>query len=202
MSRREAWNAGRRDLIRVPEWEMPAFLDADKDAVELTVRDNGLIAVRNELYFGRDEMLYSAGAMKDRDGYVSALPPRTRVLAEFNPCVPGRLWILSKDDGRTLGVCPAYSRAPAYDRHAVEAAMGAQSHDLAQKLLPLRGRHQDEAERRVARIAHNAAVLSGAVPAPAPAASAPAAPAAESAPFPEEDDADAVAALLGSITAN
>ena len=170
MSRREAWRAGQPGLVRVPEWEMPAFLDAAKDAVELTVRDNGLVGLRSDLYFGRDEMLWNAGAMKTRGGYVQGLPPGRRVLAEFNPLMPGKLWILSKEDGRTLGMCPLFERAPAYDRRAVEAAMGAQSHDLARKLLPLRGRHQDEAERRVARIAHNAAVLAGAVPAPAPAA--------------------------------
>jgi len=161
MSRREAWAAGQRDLVRVPEWEMPAFLDAEKDAVELTVRDNGLVGIRSEMYFGRDEVFYQAGAMRTRDGYVRAIPPRARILAEFNPLVPGKIWVLSKEDGRTLGVCPVFNRAPAYDRRAVEAAMGAQAHDLASKLLPLRGRHQDEAEDRVRRVAANRAILYG-----------------------------------------
>lgn len=209
MSRREAWAAGQRDLVRVDEWEMPAFLDAKLDAVELTVRDNGLVGIRNELYFGRDEVFYQAGAMKDRDGYVRAIPPRTRILAEFNPLVPGKIWVLSKEDGRTLGVCPVYNRAPAYDRRAVEAAMGAQSHDLASKLLPLRGRHQEEAENRARRLAANRAILAGAaspgpldkvplVPVPAGAGAAAAAP---DEPFSAEDDADGVASFLDGITA-
>ena len=220
MSRREAWAAGQKDLVRVPDWEMPAFLDAEKDAVELTVRDNGLVGIRSEMWFGRDEMLYQAGAMKDRDGYVRAIPPRTRILAEFNPLVPGKIWVLSKEDGRTLGVCPVYNRAPAYDRRAVEAAMGAQAHDLASKLLPLRGRHQEEAENRARRLAANRAILAGAaspgpldkvplVPVPAGAgAERPAdigelagAPAAEDEDyFPGEDDADGVADFLAGIT--
>ena len=211
MSRREAWAAGQKDLVRVPDWEMPAFLDAEKDAVELTVRDNGLVGIRSEMWFGRDEMLYQAGAMRTREGYVRAVPPRTRVLAEFNPLVPDKIWLLSREDGRTLGVCPVYNRAPAYDRRAVEAAMGAQAHDLASKLLPLRGRHQEEAERRVRRVAANAAVLSGAVQAaparmgaerPADIGELAGAPAAgDEDHFPGEDDADGVANFLAGITA-
>ena len=69
--------------------------------------------------------------------------------------------------------------------------MGAQSHDLASKLLPLRGRHQEEAEERVRRVAANAAVLSGAA----------AAAAAPNEPFSAEDDADGVASFLDGITA-
>ena len=208
MSRREAWRAGQSELVRVPEIEMPAFLDADKDAVELTVRDNGLVGLRNETYFGRDEMLWNAGAMRDRDGYVRALPPRTRVLAEYNPLMPGKLWILSKENGRTLGICPLFERAPAYDRRAIEAAMGAQAHDLAKKLLPLRGRHQAEAEERARRIARNRAVLAGSDdPGPldkvplVPVPSAGPAPEPSTDPFPEEDDGDAVAGFLGSLSA-
>jgi hypothetical protein len=37
--------------------------------------------------------------------------------------------------------------------------MGAQAHDLASKVLPMRGRHQEEAEERAARMAHNLCVI-------------------------------------------
>jgi hypothetical protein len=37
--------------------------------------------------------------------------------------------------------------------------MGAQAHDLAGKVLPMRGRHQEEAEERAARMAHNLCVI-------------------------------------------
>ena len=78
--------------------------------------------------------------------------------------------------------------------------MGAQSHDLASKLLPLRGRHQEEAENRVRRLAANRAILAGAaspgpldkvplVPVPAGAGAEDAAPCE---PFSDEDDADGI----------
>ena len=47
--------------------------------------------------------------------------------------------------------CPLYNRAPAYDRHAIEVKLGEQVADLAAKVLPIRGRHQMEAEARAAR---------------------------------------------------
>ena len=37
--------------------------------------------------------------------------------------------------------------------------MGAQAHDLGGKVLPMRGRHQEEAEERARRVANNASVL-------------------------------------------
>ena len=66
-----------------------------------------------------------------------------------------------------IGVAQRYDRAPAYDRHAIEAAMGAQAHDLASKVLPMHGRHQAEAEDRAARMAHNLGVIKAAAAAKA-----------------------------------
>lgn len=166
MSRREVWANGQKELIRVPDWEMPAFLDAAKDAVEIGVADNGLITIRNELYFGRDALHFQASAMKTYNGYTSPLPPRSRVLIEINPLISDKCWILSKEDGHTLGVCPIYNRASAYDRHSIEIAMGAQQNDLANKLLPIRGRHQAQAEARAQRLANNLQILQQGSPTP------------------------------------
>lgn len=158
MSRREAWMAGQGELVRVDEWYLPHFLDAGKDALTLTVRDNGLMGFRNELYYGRDEMLYRA-IVKNRAGWEQALPPGYRAMALFNPMMPEKVWLLDAGDGHTLGTCALHNRAPAYDRRAVEAAMGDQAADLARKVMPIRGRHQDEAERRARRMASNLRVL-------------------------------------------
>lgn len=158
MSRREAWLAGQKDLVRVDDWYLPHFLDAAKDGVRLTVRANGLMGFKNEGYFGRDEMLYRA-AVRTREGWVQALAPGREFLALFNPLMPEKVWLLDAGDGRTLGTCPVFNRAPAYDRRAIEAAMGDQAADLASKVLPVRGRHQREAEERARRMATNLRVM-------------------------------------------
>ena len=160
MSRLEAYQEGIRsgEIIRVDEWYLPHFMDVEKDAIEVTVRGNGLIGFRNELLYGRDEMLYRAAA-KNHAGWVQALPTGRKLLALFNPMMPEKIWLVDGADGHTLGTCPLYSRAAAYDRHAIEAKMGEQSADLAAKVLPVRGRHQAEAEARAERMAWNLRVM-------------------------------------------
>ena len=158
MSRREVWLAGQEDLVRVDDWYFPCFMDAEKDGIELTVRANGLMGFRNELFYGRDEMLYRA-VIKNRAGWQQSMSPTMKMLALFNPLMPEKIWLIDKGDGHTLGTCALYNRAPAYDRHAIEIAMGDQSADLAAKVLPIRGRHQAEAERRASRMASNLRVM-------------------------------------------
>ena len=128
------------------------------DAIELTVRANGLMGFRNELFFGRDEMLYRA-SVKNRAGWQQSLSPTAKVWALFNPLMPEKIWLVDKGDGHTLGTCPLYNRAPAFDRHAIEIKMGEQAADLAAKVLPVRGRHQAEAESRAERMANNLRVM-------------------------------------------
>ena len=160
MSRLEAYQEGMRsgEIIRVDEWYLPHFMDVEKDAIEVTVRGNGLIGFRNELLYGRDEMLYRAAA-KNHAGWVQALPTGRKLLALFNPMMQEKIWLVDGGDGHTLGTCPLYSRAAAYDRHAIEVKMGEQSADLAAKVLPVRGRHQAEAEARAERMAWNLRVM-------------------------------------------
>ncbi len=154
--------------MRVPLFEMPAFL-SDADVRECVVRPDGTFGFRDALYYGRDEMVYRAEA-RDFAGAVRRFAPGTRLAVKWNPLVPDRVWLLDRASGATLGTAPMHSRAPVYDKEAVERALGAQSNDLARKVLPIRGRHQREAEERAARIAFNAELLreARANPAPAP----------------------------------
>ena len=161
MSRREVWAAGQGDLIRVDDWYLPSFMDFEKDAIELKVRPNGLMGFRNELLYGRDEVLFRAN-VRDFYGYQTSLAPDRKYWAFFNPAMPEKIWLVDKADGHTLGTCPLFSRAPAYDRHAIEIALGDQAHDLATKVLPIRGRHQAEAEDRARRMANNLRVMKAA----------------------------------------
>lgn len=161
MSRREAWLAGQKDLVRVDGWYLPHFMDMERDCMTLTVRPNGLMGFRDEMLCGRDEMLYRA-VVRNRAGWEQALAPGTKAMALFNPLMPEKVWLVDAGDGHTLGTCPLFNRAPAYDRRAIEAAMGDQAADLASKVLPIRGRHQDEAEGRARRMAHNLRVMKAA----------------------------------------
>ena len=160
MSRFEAYREGLRggEIVKVDEWYLPHFMDFEKDAIDVTVRKNGLVGFRDALLYGRDEMLYRA-SVKTRAGWVQSLAPDTRVSALFNPMMPEKIWLVDRGDGHTLGTCPLYNRAPAYDRHSIEIAMGDQAADLAAKVLPVRGRHQAEAEARAARMANNLRVM-------------------------------------------
>ena len=168
MSRLEAYQAGlgSGEIIRVDDWYLPHFMDIEKDAIEVRVRENGLIGFRNELLYGRDEMLYRA-AVKNRAGWQQSMAPGAKALALYNPMMPEKIWLVDAADGHTLGTCPLYNRAPAYDRHAIEVKMGEQAADLAAKVLPIRGRHQAEAGDRAARMAHNLGVIKAAAAAKA-----------------------------------
>ena len=174
MSRLEVWEDGVKRLTARGEWakfpaiDMPAFFTFKPragrphgDFVELRVRDNGLVGLRDSFYFGRDELLYRA-VVKDRRGYSSALPPGRKVLLLVNPLVTEVAVLLNPETRDVMGVAQRYDRAPAYDRRAIEVAMGEQARDLARKVLPIRGRHQDEAERRARRMAANLRVLAAA----------------------------------------
>ena len=160
MSRFEAYREGLKggEIVKVDDWYLPHFMDFEKDAIEVVVRKNGLVGFRDALLYGRDEMLYRA-AVKTRAGWVQSFAPDTRVSALFNPMMPEKIWLVDRGDGHTLGTCPLYSRAPAYDRRAIEVAMGDQAADLAAKVLPVRGRHQAEAEERAGRMAENLRVM-------------------------------------------
>ena len=160
LSREEVWTAGRKDFIRVPLMEMPAFLD-ERDMIELKVRDNGTIDFRNWYFYGRDMMVYRVSDIRKPDGYTTRIAPGARVTVKFNPFTPEQVWIINRDNGGTVGMAPLHSRAPMMDRAAIEAAMGLQSHDLAQKIMPVRGRHQAEAVDRAGRMARNQAALLG-----------------------------------------
>jgi hypothetical protein len=159
-SRYEVWMAGKADLIRVPLIEMPAFLD-ERDMIELTVRDNGTVDFANGYFYGRDKMIYRVDAVRTPAGYSTRLAPRQKVLVKFNPFAPDQVWIINRENGSTVGMAPLQERAPMMDKAAIEAAMGLQSHDLARKVMPVRGRHQDAAVKRAGQMGRNQAALLG-----------------------------------------
>ncbi len=158
MSRREAWQSGQAALVRIPVQEMPMLL-MPEDSRRAHVGRDGLIRIHDR-YLGRDEQLYHA-RIETALGYQAALPPGREVDLFINPFHPQHVWLVDPDSGRMLGMAPRYDRAARYDRDAIVRALGDRSADLASKVLPVRGRHQDEAEARAAAMARNARVLDG-----------------------------------------
>ena len=170
MSRREVWTAGQRNLVRIPVYELPLML-ADEDARRVRVRPDGTLGFRDQFYYGADEVLYHATCV-DRRGYRQALVPGSEYLLWTTPYHRDGAVISDIASAAVIGLAPAYKRVPIADRDALIRAAGAQNADLARKLLPIRGRHQAEAEQRMARIGANADALreAAAQPAPCPAA--------------------------------
>lgn len=164
MTRREAWYKGVRNLIKIPLIELPLMLDdrpwkAGGDARTVTVKKNGTFGFVDQFYYGPDEVIYHA-TCKTRAGYQAALVPGRDYLFFGTPVHPDGGVIVEPESGKVIGVAPAYKRAPVYDREAILRAAGDQNADLAAKMLPIRGRHQQEAEQRLALIGNNASVLS------------------------------------------
>jgi hypothetical protein len=159
-SREEVYVPGRAEFVKVPLMEMPAFLD-DRDMIELTVRDNGTIDFANGYFYGRDKMIYRAKEIRTPAGFTARFAPLQKVLVKYNPFVPEHVWIINRDNGSTIGMAPLHERAPQTDKAAINAALGLQSHDLAEKVNPSRGRHQPEAVKRAERMAKNQAALTG-----------------------------------------
>ena len=153
--------AGQAELIRVPLMEMPAFLD-ERDMIELTVRDNGTIDFSNGYFYGRDKMIYRVDTLETPGGWSTRLiAPRQKVLVKYNPFTPDQVWIIDRDNGATIGMAAIHSRAPMMDQVEIERSLGVQSHDLARKIMPVRGRHQDAAVKRAGQMGRNQAALLG-----------------------------------------
>jgi hypothetical protein len=158
MTRREAWLVGSRNLVRVPLFELPLLLD-DSDYRMVTVRKDGTFEFVDQFYYGPDKVIFTAQC-EARSGFQTALVPGQEYAFWTTPLHRQGV-ICDRDSGNVIGVCSQYKRAGYNNQAAIVAAAGAQNHDLATKMLPIRGRHQAEAEQRMAMIGNNADVLAG-----------------------------------------
>jgi len=160
MTRREAWLSGQTNLVRIPLIELPMLL-MEQDGRDATVQDDGTIHFRDRAYFGRDLNIYRADTVTTRQGYRVPLAPGLKLWIYATPYHPEHIWLIDAASGKEVGMAPRYDRAPVYDRDAILRAAGQQNADLASKILPIRGRHQAQAEDRARLIGHNADVLAG-----------------------------------------
>lgn len=165
LTRREVWNMGVKDLIRIPLIDLPMLLD-DRlisnggDAREITVHKNGTFEFQDKFYFGQEKQIFYA-TCTTRPGFQQSLIPGRKYLFFVTPYQAEGGVIVDRDSGNIIGVAPYYNKAPIYDRQAIMEKAGEQNHDLAVKMMPVRGRHQREAEARLQLIGHNADVFAG-----------------------------------------
>ncbi len=158
LSRRQAFDSNRHLLKTVP-WEILPELVGMENALNaaepLTVK-NGLI--RFELAeIDPDPIEFYA-----RDIHASAgnfLPNGTKITAFLNPYAPSHL-VACDAQGRTLAVCPRYTRAVRSDQDAINALLGAQSAFEAAARTRLNLRHSDAAADRNHMLNHNQSILS------------------------------------------
>jgi len=127
-----------------------------------TVKKNGTFGFVDQFYYGPDEVIFHA-TCRTRAGFQAALVPSREYVFFGTPMHAEGGVVVDKESGKVIGVAPAYKRAPVYDREAIIRAAGKQNEDLARKMMPIRGRHQQEAEQRLALIGRNTDVLAGRV---------------------------------------
>lgn len=154
MSRREVWDSGKRDLVKLPGWGVCAILGDDL-AREITMRDNMFQIQDAEI--GQGIWRYEP-TVTTHDGKKVTLRDGEKYQAFCNPFAPDTLF-LRDAAGRYLGES---ARIVAYTRGDVEAgkrAMGAAIKRESELLAPLQRRHAAEARAKAKRHAHNADVL-------------------------------------------
>ncbi len=158
MSRREAWKAGQKDMARLPEFYMPAFLDP-RDVAEGVVRSDGTIQFADSTYYPGERKAYIA-EVADINGMRRRLAPGTKVKFFWNPLgkLSEHIWI-ADENGGVVGMCPLMKTARWSDPESIKVAMGQKAHQIAELMADSRARHADAAVARLAGEAVNKALL-------------------------------------------
>lgn len=150
MSRREAWETWRGELVRVPLTEMWYFMDP-RWARELTVTPKRTLRFRDERLYGRGvEMVYEA-RVRGADGVPHALAPGRRVKVYVN-CwgeLQDHLWVADEDD-RPLGMADRIRTAFWADEEMIREESRRKLVDMAEVLHDTRSRNWEAAAERIA----------------------------------------------------
>jgi len=150
MSRREAWAAGRKELVKWPIMEATAFLDP-RDIRKAKVGRDGTIAFTDALYYPGERKVYLA-QYRDRNGLAHNLRPGEEVAFWWVPMgeLQSYIWLCDAQGENMLGMAPALKTAAWSDPHSIEVAMGQRQQQIAELMADTRARH---AESHVARLA-------------------------------------------------
>jgi hypothetical protein len=150
MSRREVWDRGVGELVRLPGWGVCEILGEDL-ARESTVRA-GMFEIQ-DLAVGPGTYRFGSRVI-DAEGRQRELHDGEKYQTFINPFALGTLFVRDAK-GRYVGEARAIHAPSRAEFEAVQAAMGAAAKREAQLLAPLRARHDAEAREKHRRQAAN-----------------------------------------------
>lgn len=162
MSRREAFDSGRRHLRRLPVQAAVEICGEDL-AVERKVRNHAIVFEDADVRRGRT-FRFPAVAVSP-DGHEILLREGETYNTILNPFDPSRLFVM---DARfaLVGICGEQLVVSHADMEAAHRAMGQAARAEALAMLPYRMRHADRAGEAERAKEKNAALLAGLVPTP------------------------------------
>lgn len=165
MSRREAWDAGLKDLVRWPVFDACCFLDpGDRkhgipgDQRKATVAPDGTISFVDSVYYPGARKIYLA-QYYDRKGRPHSLRAGEEVWFYWCPTLPLQIWITNEAGDENYGIAPALKTAAWADPHSIEVAVGQRQHQIAELMADTRARHaESEVARRAAENVNRALI--------------------------------------------
>jgi len=159
MSRREAWAAGAKDLVKWPVFDACCFLDPG-DRRKATVAPDGTISFVDSVYYPGERKIYLA-QYRDRAGTPHNIRAGETVWFYWCPTLPLQIWITDEAGEENFGVAPALKTAAWTDPHSIEVAVGQRQHQIAELMADTRARHaESEVARRAAENVNCALIAS------------------------------------------
>ena len=147
MSRFEAWESWKDEMVKVPLCEMQYFMD-ERDARELTVTDKRNIVLTDSTFYPGQKMVYDA-VCKDRLGTLRHLAPGEKVRVYFNAWLPDHVWIADMED-KPIGMANLRDSAYWADTKHIQALAAQKLAEQAYLLQDTRSRHVDAAAQKLA----------------------------------------------------
>lgn len=156
MSRREVWNRGAADLIRLPGHGVCAILGSDLAEERKVDRDRFEFRDKE---VGPGMLRYEAVAVTPYGERISLRHGETYETF-VNPFASETLFV-RRADGSYIGECRQIGKPCRADVEAVQRRCGEVAAREAELLAPIRVRHLEEGREKARRHAHNVAVLGG-----------------------------------------
>lgn len=160
-SRREEFEAGRRDLVSLPDWDVPQLLTnaEGKDFGRLrTVTRDGLFKFQDSEVDPYGDEFWFLAEIHDRHGHAVRLTEGARYLTYLNPFQPDRL-IVCRENGGYLGTARAIDRARFGDAQEEAKLLAQQRALVAADRTDLQRIGADRIREQAAMVKQNAGVV-------------------------------------------
>jgi len=161
----EVWQQYRHNLVKVPMWGIVDILGMDNAKI-VTCRNNLTIEFQNRR-LSPDPIRY-LGVVTTTDGHTMQLSPEREYALFVTPYNLANAVIADRYTGQVLGVADRWAATNPLDTITVHALQEHQGRIKAALTAPIKERHQDEADDRLAAIAHNDIILETGSGCPAP----------------------------------